>query len=173
MSRLFDWMEESFSNHAVMVIVPHILIQPVLLRDWHRKAGVLRLLDRYLTIAVGIDARDILSRYSIGSRLRCRFLFCLLFLRQTECSIRLVRIAVLEPVDDGVSTDRVGILIRGWNHRRRIRIGDLRLEVRRSTRLADNVLHVRLITMTIQCTVLRSDVVGVRDATGIGYSFKR
>lgn len=100
-------------------------------------------------------------------------MFRLPLLRQTECRIRLIRIAVLEPVDDGVPTDRVGILIRGCDHRGRIWIGNLRFEVRRATRLADDVLHVRLVTMTIQGTVLWCDVVGVRDATGIGYSFKR
>lgn len=26
MFRLFDWMEDSFSDHAVMVVVPHILV---------------------------------------------------------------------------------------------------------------------------------------------------
>jgi len=165
MFRLFDWMEDSFSDHAVMVIVPHILVQPVLLRDRHREAGILRLLDRHLTIAVGIDARNIFSRCGIVRGRRCSFCFLLLFLRQTECSIRFVRIAVLEPVDDSVSTDRIGILIRGWNHRRRIRIGNLSLEVRRDTRLADNVLHVRLITMTVQGAILWCDVVSIRDAT--------
>ena len=49
-----------------MVVVPHILVQPVLLRDRYREAGILRLLDRHLTIAVGIDARDVLIFFAVS-----------------------------------------------------------------------------------------------------------
>ncbi len=136
----------------------------MLLRDWHREAGVLRFLDRHLTIAV-VSTRETSSSQQYRESTSLSFLV----LSPSSSSDR---VAAFVSSDCRSWTGRrqcshgpCSILIRGWDHRRRIRIGDLRLEVRRATCLTDDVLHVRLITMAVQGTVLRSDVVGVRDAT--------
>ena len=54
-----------------------------------------------------------------------------------------------------------------------IRIRNRRFEVCDIAGLADIVFLIGLIAVAVECAVLRRDIVGVRDTTGIGYSFKR
>lgn len=70
-------------------------------RDRHGEAGVLRLLNRHLAVAVRIDARDVTACF--GGR------WCAL--RQSKFFIHLIRVDVVERVGNDISFDSVCVLI--------------------------------------------------------------
>ena len=70
----------------------------------HRETGVFRLLNRHLTVAIRIYARDI----ACGFRCSCgiRFTFC-----EAERFVHLIRVHVVEGIGDDISFDRIGVLV--------------------------------------------------------------
>lgn len=72
--------------------------------DWHRETGVFRLLDRHLTIAIRIYARDIAC--GLGRRCSFRFTFC-----EAEFFVHLIRVDIVERIGNDISFDRIGVLV--------------------------------------------------------------